>query len=281
MTKKNSPSCYQDIDWKLLHANACKEKAWKSKKARDWDKKAPSFSKSAKESNYSSLFLSHLPLETGMTVLDIGAGSGTLALPIAKKVQRVTAIDYSQGMLDQLQSEAAAAGIDNIETICCAWQDDWQSKNIVAHDIAIASRSLGVDDLQKALIKLNSYASKYVFLTDRINPTPFDSHAFKIIGRPFHSGPDYIYTLNMLYSMGIHPCVNILEFDSLKKYDSLEAAVQSYQWMFHEMNTREEDLLRDYLRTRIIAQDKNEITVKPATPHRWALIWWSTAHSDL
>jgi ubiquinone/menaquinone biosynthesis C-methylase UbiE len=50
-----------------------------------------------------------------MTVVDLGCGSGQLALRVAPLVDRVLAIDISQAMIDLLDSHARAAGIDNVE----------------------------------------------------------------------------------------------------------------------------------------------------------------------
>lgn len=48
------------------------------------------------------------------TVVDLGAGTGLLALPAAARAADVTAVDYSQPMLDRLAELAHAAGLDNV-----------------------------------------------------------------------------------------------------------------------------------------------------------------------
>jgi ubiquinone/menaquinone biosynthesis C-methylase UbiE len=50
------------------------------------------------------------------TALDLGAGSGQVTLPLARRCARVLAVDVSASLLDQLNDKAAAAGISNIET---------------------------------------------------------------------------------------------------------------------------------------------------------------------
>ncbi len=91
--KADSIRTFKDIDWITLRNNAMARKGWKRKTASDWDKKAESFSESRKHQQYIRLFLEELPLDSESTVLDIGAGPGTLALPVAKRVKAVTAID--------------------------------------------------------------------------------------------------------------------------------------------------------------------------------------------
>jgi SAM-dependent methyltransferase len=269
-----SPKTYKDIKWAALRANAMNRKGWKSKGPKEWDGKADSFSKRNKDSAYTSLFLSHLPLENSLTVLDIGSGPGTLAIPIATRVKSVTAIDFSRGMLSTLNTVAAEQQINNIATIQCAWEDDWAAKEIKPHDIAIASRSMGVGDLAAALHKINSYAKKYVFISDRIGDTPFEKSAFTALGRSFEPGPDYIYTLNTLYTLEIHPNVTVLQLNRDTVYTDMAEAVDSYSWMFKAITPEETILLEKYICSRIVSSENGRIVVRRDNPARWALIWW-------
>ena len=270
----HGPLTYSDIDWDMLWQNARKQKSWKGKNVEDWDKNARSFADRNADSPYASLILSRLPLDISMTVLDIGAGPGTLTLPLAERVAAVTAIDYSQQMLIILKKRALEKKLSNIRTINCAWEDDWNALGIGIHDLAIASRSLGVDDLSHALKKLNEHAGKFVFITDRIAPTPFDPAAFKAIGRPFDSGPDYIYTVNTLYSMGIHPYIEILQLERDLVFQNMEEALASYTWMFKDLSPIEHSRLQTYLSSRILASEKNSLVIRREYPPRWAMIWW-------
>jgi SAM-dependent methyltransferase len=218
-------------------------------------------------------------LDCSLTVLDVGSGPGTLALPIAAKVKSVTALDYSQGMLATLDELANQAGIKNIRTVHCSWEDDWSTFAVGRHDIAIASRSLGVADLRHALQRLAHYSSRYVFIIDRISPSPFDPEAFAAIGRPFDSGPDYIYVLNILYSMGIHPHVDILTLDRTNRFTDLDEAFRSYCWMFKNLTPNEELLLRHYLEDKSSPCDNRQISITREIPPQWAFIWWEKSQN--
>lgn len=269
-----TPKTYNDIDWAALRAHAMALKGWKSKGPKEWDEKSQSFSDKNRHHDYVELFLSRLDVHGDYTVLDIGSGPGTLSLPIATKAKSVTAIDFSKGMLRNLQKNAEAKGLDNITTVHCAWEDDWAKEGILPHDIAIASRSMGVKDLERALKKIDSFATRYVYISDRIGPTPFEAAAFSAIGRSFQPGPDYIYTLNMLYKLGIYPNVTVLELDRHVHYSSFQKALDAFIWMFRDLTANELARLEDYVSSRIVAEDQNGITIERDTPVRWALIWW-------
>jgi CTP:molybdopterin cytidylyltransferase MocA/SAM-dependent methyltransferase len=60
----------------------------------------------------------------GDTWLDIGAGAGRFALPLARVVREVIAIEPSEGMLGGLRELAAEHAIDNVRTIPARWPLD-------------------------------------------------------------------------------------------------------------------------------------------------------------
>jgi len=266
---------YEDLDWHKLWQNARAKKSWTAKGSADWDKKAASFAKRNSDSPFVDLVLDRIPLDSATTVLDGGSGPGTLALPLSSKVKSVTAIDYSKGMLEVLNNRAREQNTSNIRTILGSWEDDWDALQIKKHDICIACRSLSVNNLQKALAKLNDYAKRSVFVVDRISPTPFDNGAFTAINRPFRSGPDYIYTINTLYSMDIHPNVEIISLKKTVSFSSTEEALDSCRWMFKDLTTEEERKLKEYIQSNSTTGNKGELIVNQQYPSRWALISWN------
>jgi len=50
-------------------------------------------------------------------VVDLGAGTGLLALALAPRVRELVAVDISERMLERLDETAAADGIHNVETL--------------------------------------------------------------------------------------------------------------------------------------------------------------------
>ncbi len=177
-------------------------------------------------------------------------------------------------MLNALDSLARDENINNISPVQCSWEDNWQAKGLVPHDIAIASRSMGVADLSAALNKIDKFAKKYVFISDRVGSTPFDEAAFLALGRPFSSGPDYIYTLNTLYTMGIHPNVTILQLEKNVTYLNMEDAMNSYSWMFKDITPDEIIRLEKFILSRSTTNSDHTLTIARDNPAKWALIWW-------
>jgi SAM-dependent methyltransferase len=266
---------YEDIDWDLLWQNARKKKTWKRKSAGDWDLKAESFARRTADSRYNTMFMDLLAPEKDWTVLDVGCGPGNLSIPLARRVRHVSALDFSPKMLEILNRRAEKEQIANISSCRLSWGDDWKAGGLAVHDVVIASRSLGAADLRPALEKMNRFAAREVVVTDRVGHGPFDPAAFRAVGRTLESGPDYIYTINMLYRMGIHASVGFIRLENSHVYGSMDEAFDNYVWMFKDLIDSESDRLREYVESIAGADDRGNVVLRPEHVTTWAFLRWS------
>ena len=108
------------------------------------------------EKNFTLNQVNAMILSKEDTVVDIGCGPGRLSIPIAQRVHSVTAVDVADEMLAKWKENANAGGVNNIKTLKANWNDENILEKIGNHDIAIASRSVGLSDL----LKLNAIAKK-------------------------------------------------------------------------------------------------------------------------
>lgn len=265
---------YEAIDWNAMWQQANQKKSWKSKGQEDWDKRAASFAKRTAGTVYSDQFIQRLQPEKNWSVLDVGSGPGTLALSLAEKVQKITCIDYSAEMLRILTRLAREKNLDNITPCLAAWDDDWQACHVQPHDVAIASRSLSVQDLRACINRLNQYAVQQVVITDKVRHGPFDPQAFKALGRPLQTGPDYIYTVNLLYQMGYTATVDFIRMKTELLYASLDDALAGYLWMFRDITDSEKNKLKKYLQSITTTNNDGSLTVHRRNPVTWAYISW-------
>lgn len=264
------------VDWNAAWQRARDERP-RRKDASFWDKRAPSFCQHTLESDYEHRFIDLMQLQPSWSVLDVGCGSGTLAIPLASRVAAVTALDFSPGMLSLLAERRDKAGITNLRSIHGSWEDDWKALGIEPSDVVIASRSMVVEDLGAALRKLNRFARKQVFLTAMVADGPNDRRIYEAVRRPLKRGPDYIYIYNLLYQMGIFASVDFITSSDWKSYADLDEALEGTRWMLDNLSQEEEIRLRAYLVANLEPHEGRWRLPAPKVV-RWAFISWETQH---
>jgi ubiquinone/menaquinone biosynthesis C-methylase UbiE len=103
----------------------------KSELRKTWEATAPGWAKweqafSAGLSAATDTLIDMADVRPGMRILDLACGAGSQTIPAAKRVGphgRVVASDISAAMLHHVRRNAAAAGVQNIETLECAADD--------------------------------------------------------------------------------------------------------------------------------------------------------------
>lgn len=223
--------------------------------ASHWDRKAREFNRRVmRNTERSRLQVASMELLPHETVLDIGAGTGRLAIPMAKAAKKVTAIDQSGGMLSCLRENMQAQGVTNIECIQKRWQDVGPG-DLPVHDVVISSNSLGVYDLREALAKMDSLAIRAVYIftfadhrrDDGFREFMMTDHRRRPEGFP----PDYLVICNLLADMGIYADVEIKRSESDERYTGIEEAVLSWKEIF-DVPDEMVPKLREFLSGRLV-----------------------------
>lgn len=89
--------------------------------------------------------------------LDIGAGAGRYALPLALQGARVTALDPSPGMLATLREACTEFAVEGIEVV----HDRWPSPAVARHDVAIIAHvGYDIEDIGPFLDAMEQHASR-------------------------------------------------------------------------------------------------------------------------
>ena len=190
--------------------------------------------------------ISKMKLNPEYSVLDIGSGQGRSAIPISKRVKTVTAIDPSMIMMRYLSEHMAKEGAKNIVCINKRWEDIRLGHDIEPHDIAIASHSLGMFDMEEALKKIDAAAKRYVYLFANAG-----GHRDEVLLDVIYDEKqpsqqlDYIYLYNILHDLDIYANVEILDSELELEFDSLDDAMNEWR-LVYGIPPERESALRAY-----------------------------------
>ncbi|MBA7479520.1 2-methoxy-6-polyprenyl-1,4-benzoquinol methylase, mitochondrial [subsurface metagenome] len=264
--------------WKALHAGSSERVEKDRDPAAVWDRRAAAYQRATRdERRATEQELGILDLRPDDTVLDVGAGTGRLAVPIARTAAHVTALDPSGGMLSILREQMAAKGRTNYSCVRMRWEDTVISRDIEPHDLVIAAFSLGFYDLAAALLKLDNAARRSVYLFWHAGEwrSREEMELYRTVfgeeGAVRKGYPDYIYPVNILHDAGIYPNVRIYHAVWDAVYDSVEEAVRTWAAMH---NPEQEDLspVREYF-ARVLRRSESGKYVETAV-RRTAAVWW-------
>ena len=256
------------IDFNELYKNQKQNSTFKPKSVHDWNKKAPSISKRIHKSIYNEELLNLMDFSECETFLDVGCGVGNISLLVADKFKKVYALDFSKVMLDEVEKEAKKRNIDNIQTIHLSWEESWES--VPKADIVLASRSMEVSDMKDALNKLNEKANKRVYLTYKVGGSFISDDILNYIGKQINKKPDFIYTVNILYQMGVMPTLNYIKSEGRKKqYSDEDSFASSIIWSIGELSEKQISLLKEYYRLKLKNKEEEESDFVC-----WAVIHW-------
>ncbi len=260
-----------EIDFAALYREHMQRNRLVPKPASAWDTRAADYGgmqdPRSDRSSYIDDFLARLDLAGARSVLDIGCGPGTLALPLAQRGFEVVALDYSERMLEQLHEKAGAEGLTNIRALHRSWEDDWH--DVPVCDIAIASRSTTVDDLEMALHKMARHARLRAYFSYPADGFFVSREILEQLGTQPPLLPDLLLALGMLRRMGVHPRLDYILMPSrLAGCASFEEFEQRLSWSTGPLD----EGARSRVRAWYTADP--ERARRGGAPLRWAFVGW-------
>ncbi|HXN92640.1 MAG TPA: methyltransferase domain-containing protein [Candidatus Sulfotelmatobacter sp.] len=183
-----------------------------------WDRRARSFARSTQARADEFLQVIEPYLSPSKTLIDVGAGAGRHAGPLAGRLEWVTAVEPSQGMRAQI------APRDNMTVIASTWED----AAVAPADFVICSHVLyGVAEPVSFIEKMNDAARERVFVMMRESELPHPAAVVRkrLLGDEGPRLPRFSELFMVLLEMGIAPDVRFLRYPMTTHYSDIEEAV--------------------------------------------------------
>lgn len=213
------------IDWDAMWAHQVALNARNYGGEDGWYERAAAAPLGTETSDYADQLLSRLEIRWTHSVLDIGCGNGAISAAIAKRARSVTALDSDPRMLAGITHRALSDGLSNIRFVHARWETVEIGHDLEAHDVVLASRFFPITHLRTFLRRMNEAARELCYLTWTVGGKEEDQVISRILGMEYHPPPEYGIIYNMLYTMDLHPRMEIFESKGTQTFQSLEEAV--------------------------------------------------------
>lgn len=184
---------------------------------RYWDRRAPTFARSTSGRADQFLAVVEPYVSPRKTLIDVGAGAGRHAVPLAEKLEWVTAVEPSEGMRSHLPA------LPNLTVIASAWED----AEVAPADLVICSHVLyGVAEVAPFVTKLERSARERVFIMLREGPVPHPANMLRdrIATHPAPRITQFSDLFLVLLQLGIYPDATFISYPVVNRYRSLEDA---------------------------------------------------------
>lgn len=219
--------------------------------------------------------LDAMGIPDGSRVLDIGAGPGKYAVPLAARGCGVTIVEPSPVMREVLAENMCEHGITGITVIPKRWEDVTTGELGGPFDAVIASYSLTMMDMGKALEKMQACCTGTVHLFWFLTPPPWvqvNKDLWPLLhGGVFPGEPTADWLWQILCEMGIYANITVEVKFSAPVYAGVDDAVQEFSRRLNCTSAAQTEIVRNYLQS-VLRHDTRGLVLGNDT--LGAHIWW-------
>jgi 2-polyprenyl-3-methyl-5-hydroxy-6-metoxy-1,4-benzoquinol methylase len=210
------------------------------------------------------------------TLLDIGAGAGRFALPLALRCKHVTAVEPSPSMRETLYHLAAEAGIKNVTVIAHRWED----VEVEPVDVVLSAHVIYlIEDMGPFVAKLAAHARQKVCMFAFMRPPRARYAPFWrwVHGEEKQELPGAGEFMQVLWDLKIYPNLEMFAPIPFRPFTNWQRALDTLRpRLFVTPDTAQDALLQQAMR-ELLLETPDGYVIKGAEPGRLALISWRPA----
>ena len=208
-------------------------------------------------------------------LLDVGAGGGRMALPLALSAKKVIAIEPSPSMCRVLREVAAEFDVENVEVIESGWLDA-QVPQAPRADIALCCHVLyTIQDIEPFVRKLEEHAGRVLVVMYQAPPQSQIYPLWELVhGEPRLALPSLPEFLEVLGQLGIGPEIEVVHTERNRGFDSVETAKEQLaRRLYVSPGSAEMERLEAVL-PQVLEEKNGVFLIKGATPLEPRVVSW-------
>ena len=215
-------------------------------------------------------------LTPGETLLDVGAGGGRLALPLALTCASVTAVEPSPSMCAVLRETALEHGIANVSIV----ESGWPEASVAPADAVLCSHVVYViEDIEPFVRKMDGCARRLVLAVVFQSPPQSQMYGLweQVHGEKRHGLPALPQFLPVLEELGITPEVYELTAQPPRGFDSFEDAREMIARRLYVVPGTEAMARLERALEASLREESGVWLIEGAQPIRPCIVAWETA----
>ena len=207
------------------------------------------------------------------TAIDVGAGGGRLALPLALRCRHVVAIEPSPSMASVLLQQASDYGIHNVSLV----QSRWEEAELDPGDVALCAHVLyTVRDIEHFVKKLEAHAHERVLVVIFKAPPQSQTYALwkHLHGEERLPLPALPQFEEVLQDLGIDAQVEMLPSPGVRGFDSPQEAIEQLSRRLYLAPGTPKSTLMEEMLPDLLEEVDGTFRIRGAQPLEPVLVWW-------
>ncbi len=191
-------------------------------------------------------------IDDNFEVLEIGTGPGTLTIPLAKKVKKITGIEFAERNIKNLKLNLKENNLSNVEIVNKKWEEIEDDKIKEKFDLVVCSHFLWqIKNIDELLRRMENASRSYCSIIQPCGRDEIVKEIFEKISNQKYTGqfePDADYfAYVILREWGRLVSVGYFDYTFERNLEEQVRNVAGFIGRFYEVDTVLEKKIKDYL----------------------------------
>jgi len=191
-------------------------------------------------------------IDGNFEVLEIGTGPGTLTIPLAKKVKKITGIEFAERNIKNLKSNLKEQNLSNVEIVNKKWEKIEDNEIKEKFDLVICSHFLWqIKDVDSLLKRMENASKRYCSIIQPCGRDETVKEIFEKISNQSYTGqfePDADYfSYVILREWGRLVNVKYFDYTFERNLEEQVRNIASFIGRFYEVDAVLEKRIKNYL----------------------------------